>query len=265
MDIPRSLAVITGASSGIGYELAKQCAENGFDLFVVADEPAIEGAAYTLRQYGVGVDALRLDLSTGEGTNQLITVLRRLNRPIDVLVANAGLGLGRAFLDQGMNQIMKVVHTNISGTLHLLHEIGRDMQSRGRGRILITGSIAGLIPGTFQAVYNGTKAFLDSFSIALRHELRGTGISVTCLLPGATETKFFERAGMMDTKDGQDEHKDSPAAVARTGFTAMMNGRESVVHGLRNKFRAVVASVTPQGMLAEMHRRRAEPGRQAIR
>jgi short-subunit dehydrogenase len=173
------------------------------------------------------------------------------------LVANAGLRLGKGFLDQGTSQIMKAVHTNISATLHLLHEIGRDMRSRGRGRILITGSIAGWMPGTFQAVYNGTKAFLDSFSIALRHELRGTGISVTCLLPGATETKFFERAGMMDTKVGQDEHKDSPAAVALTGFTAMMNGEESVMRRLKNKLRALVASVTPQGMLAEMHRRQA--------
>jgi short-subunit dehydrogenase len=254
MDTPRSLAVITGASSGIGYELAKQCAENGFDLVVVADEPALEGAAYTLRQYGVGVDSLRLDLSTGHGTGQLITTLRRLNRPIDVLVANAGLRLGKGFLDQGTSQIMKAVHTNISATLHLLHEIGRDMRSRGRGRILITGSIAGWMPGTFQAVYNGTKAFLDSFSIALRHELRGTGISVTCLLPGAAETKFFERAGMMDTKVGD---KDSPAAVALTGFTAMMNAKESVMRRLRNKLRALLASVTPQGMLAEMHRRQA--------
>lgn len=254
MDTPRLLAVITGASSGIGYELAKQCAENGFDLFVVADEPAIEGAAYTLRQYGVGVDSLRLDLSTDDGTSQLITTLRRLNRPINVLVANAGLPLGKGFLDQGMNQIMKAVHTHISGTLHLLHEIGRDMRSRGRGRILITGSIAGWMPGTFQAVYNGTKAFLDSFSITLRHELRATGISVTCLLPGATETKFFERAGMMDAKVGQDGHKDSPAAVARTGFTAMMKGKQSDVHGLKNKLRALIASVTPQGILAEMHR-----------
>jgi short-subunit dehydrogenase len=265
MDTPRSFAVITGASSGIGYELAKQCAENGFDLLVVADEAAIEGAAYTLRQYGVGVDALRLDLSTDEGLSRLIKYLRQLNRPIDALIANAGIGLGNGFLDQRMNQVMKVVHTNISGTLHLVHEIGRGMRTRRRGRILITGSIAGLLPGTFQAVYNGTKAFLDSFSIALRHELSGTGISVTCLLPGATETRFFERAGMLDTRLGQDEHKDNPADVARSGFAAMMSDKESVVHGLKNKLRAMVASVAPSGILAEMHRRQAEPGRHATR
>jgi len=133
------------------------------------------------------------------------------------------------------------------------------MRARGSGRILITGSIAGFIPGTFTAVYNGTKAFIDSFSFALRNELKDSGVTVTCLMPGATETEFFERAGMMDTKVGQAE-KDDAAQVAKTGFDAMMRGDGDVVSGWKNKLQAAVAAVTPSGALAEMHRKQAEPG-----
>jgi uncharacterized protein len=125
--------------------------------------------------------------------------------------------------------------------------------------ILITGSIAGFMPGTFQAVYNGTKAFIDSFSFALRAELKDSGVTVTCLMPGATETEFFERAGMLDTKVGQDE-KDDPADVAKVGFDAMMRGDGDIVAGWKNKLQTAVASITPAGMLAEQHRKMAEPG-----
>lgn len=257
---PRPLAVITGASTGIGFELAKRCAEHGFDLVVVAEGPDITLAADDLGLAGTNVDPLQIDLSTIAGVNELIAQLRRMDRPVDALLANAGVGLGNGFLEQHMDDVMKVVDTNITGTLYLLHEIGRDMRARGRGRILITGSIAGLIPGTFQAVYSATKAFLDSFSVALRHELKDTGVTVTCLLPGATDTPFFERAGMLDTKIGRDPNKADPADVAKTGFEAMMNGEESAIHGLKNKLQATVAAVAPQSVLAEMHRNQAEPG-----
>jgi len=132
------------------------------------------------------------------------------------------------------------------------------MRARGAGRILITGSIAGFMPGTYQAVYNGTKAFLDSFSFALRHELADTGVTVTCLMPGATETEFFERAEMRDTKVGQAK-KDDPADVALSGFDAMMRGDGEVVTGWQNKLRAAIAHAAPADMLAEMHRRMAQP------
>ncbi len=133
------------------------------------------------------------------------------------------------------------------------------MRERGQGRILITGSIAGLMPGSFQAVYNGTKAFLDSFSFALRNELKDTGVSVTCLMPGPTDTEFFDRAEMLDTKVGSGK-KDDPADVAKTGFDAMMRGEGDVVHGFKNKVQAAIAAVTPQSQLAEEHRKMAEPG-----
>ena len=253
----RPLAIVTGASSGIGYELAKQCRDNGFDLLIAADEPAIEQAAAKLGQDGAGVEAVQADLSGPEGVDRLYAAAR--GRKVDALLANAGRGLGRGFLDQDPADWRRVVETNITGTLLLLQTIGRDMRGAGAGRILITGSIAGFLPGTYQAVYNGTKAFLDSFSFALRHELKGSGVTVTCLMPGATETDFFERADMMDTKVGQ-QKKDDPAMVAKTGFDAMMKGEGDVVAGWHNKLQAAIAHIAPSGVLAEMHRGMAEPG-----
>lgn len=256
-DRSRLLAVVTGASTGIGYELAKQCAENGFDLLVVADEAAISGAAQELRVLGGEVEPLEADLSTTEGVDKLYAAIK--GRPVDALLANAGRGLGRGFLDQDFRDVRKVIDTNITGTVYLIQRIGRDMRSRRAGRILITGSIAGFTPGTYQAVYNATKAFLDSFSFALRHEVKDSGVSVTCLMPGATETEFFERADMMDTKVGTAK-KDDPADVAKTGFKAMMKGEGDVVTGWHNKLQIAIASITPAGMLAEQHRKMAQPG-----
>ena len=178
---------------------------------------------------------------------------------MDALLANAGRGLGKGFLDQDFAEVRRVVDTNITGTIYLIQKVGRDMRRRGQGRILITGSIAGFTPGTYQAVYNATKAFLDSFSFALRAEVKDKGITVTCLMPGVTETEFFERADMTDTKVGQSE-KDDPADVAETGFRAMMRGDGDVVTGWHNKLQTAIASVTPAGMLAEQHRKMAEPG-----
>jgi len=250
-------AIVTGASTGIGYELAKCCADNGFDLLVAADEPQINIAAQKFAALGVKVHAVEADLSTEEGVEKLIDAAG--GRPVDALLANAGRGLGRAFVDQDYNDIRHVVDTNITGTLYLIHKIAREMRDRRAGRILITGSIAGFMPGSFQAVYNGTKAFLDSFSFAIRNELKDTGVTVTCLMPGATETDFFERADLLDTKIGQ-EKKDDPAKVAKIGFEAMMRGDGDVVTGWQNKLMSAIALLTPSSVLAEQHRKMAQPG-----
>ena len=185
----QGLAVVTGASTGIGYELAKACARNGFDLIVVADEPRIRGAAEEIKALGAKVESLEADLSTIDGVDELVGVIGA--RPVAALLANAGRGLGKGFLDQDFADILRVLDTNITGTLYLIQTIGRKMRDRGAGRILITGSIAGFIPGAYQAVYKASKAFLDSFSFALRAELKDRGVTVTCLMPGATETEFF--------------------------------------------------------------------------
>jgi len=256
-DTAKPLAIVTGASSGIGYELAKLCAQNGYDLLIAADQTAIHDAAKEFRTLGADVEAVEADLATLEGVDKLYAAAK--GRSVGALLANAGHGLGHAFLDQEFRDARHVIDTNITGTLYLIQKVGRDMRARNEGRILITGSIAGFMPGTFQAVYNGTKAFIDSFSFALRNELKDTNITVTCLMPGATETEFFERAGMEDTKVGQDR-KDDPAFVAKVGFDAMMNGEGDVVSGWKNKFTTILANVTPAGMLAEQHRKMAEPG-----
>jgi short-subunit dehydrogenase len=253
----RPLAIVTGASSGIGYYLAKQCAEHGFDLLIAADEPEINKAAENLRAFGVQVTPIEADLANTQGVDKLLAAAN--GRDVDYLLANAGRGLGRAFLDQDFSEIRRVVDTNITGTIYLIQKIGRQMRARNAGKILITGSIAGFMPGTYQAVYNGTKAFLDSFSFALRAELRDTKVTVTCLMPGATETEFFERADMLDTKVGTQKKQD-PAEVAKAGFDAMMDGKGDVVTGWQNKLRSAIANILPAGMVAEQHRGMAEPG-----
>jgi len=253
----RCFAVVTGASSGIGFYLAKECAENGHDLLIAADSTELEKAADELRSLGVDVQTVETDLATTEGVDDLYNAVN--GRTVDILMANAGHGLGHAFLDQDFEEARHVIDTNVTGTIYLIHKIGRDMRARNAGRILFTGSIAGFIPGTYQAVYNATKAFIDSFSFALRAELKDSGVTVTCLMPGATDTDFFARADMLDTKVGAGK-KDDPADVAKAGFKAMMEGKGDVVTGLKNKLSTIAAAVSPSGMLAEQHRKMAEPG-----
>jgi short-subunit dehydrogenase len=251
------LAIVTGASTGIGYELAKRCAEDGFDLLIAADEPEIQQAADDFKNLGINVEAIEADLATTEGVDSLYAAID--GRSVDALLANAGRGLGGAFLDQDFQDVRHIIDTNITGTIYLAQKVGRDMCARGQGRILFTGSIAGFMPGSFNAAYNGTKAFVDSFSFALRNELKDSGVTVTCLMPGATETEFFERADMLDTKVGQST-KDDPVDVAKVGFEAMMNGEGDVVAGWKNKLQSAAALITPSDVLAEQHRKMAEPG-----
>jgi len=253
----KPFAIVTGASSGIGLELAKICAQEGFDLLIAADRPEIRAAADQLRELGAEVTVVETDLAAKEGVDQLWEAAA--GRPVDALLANAGHGLGHGFLDQDFDDARHVIDTNITGTIYLVQLVARTMRTRGQGRILLTGSIAGFTPGTYQAVYNGTKAFVDSFSFALRAELKDTGVTVTCLMPGATETDFFARADMLDTKVGQSK-KDDAADVARVGFDAMMRGDGDVVSGWKNKLESAIANVTPAGVLAEQHRKMAEPG-----
>jgi uncharacterized protein len=251
------LSIVTGASTGIGYFLADECAKKGYSLLIVSDDGKIEKAKESLDTRGVSVVAIGADLATEEGVDKLYSSAQ--GQPVDLLLANAGHGLGKGFLDQDFKAVKHLIDTNITGTLYLIQKIARDMRLRREGRILITGSIAGFAPGTFQAAYNGSKAFLDSFSFALRAELEDTGVSVTCLMPGATETEFFARADMLDTKIGSGK-KDDPADVARVGFEAMIRGDGDIVSGWHNKLQTMLASVTPAGMLAQQHKKAAAPG-----
>lgn len=252
----RKLAIVTGASSGIGLELAKLAAQDGFDLIVAADTPFVE-AGPALNEFGIEVEQIEADLATKNGVEQLLH--RVGDRNIDVLVANAGHGLGHGFLDQAPEEWEHVINTNITGTLLLIQPIVKRMVERGEGRVLITGSIAGHLAGAFQAVYNGSKAFIDSFAAALNEEIKDSGVTVTCLKPGATETEFFHRAELDDTKVGQAK-KDDPADVAKTGWEAMKKGEPAVIYGLKNKLQVAAADVMTDAQTAKLHRAQTEPG-----
>ncbi len=257
LDSTKRLAVVTGASTGIGLELARQCAANGFNLVIVADEREIEQAASELRGRGIEVDAVEADLSNSEGVGKLMDKIG--GHSVDALLANAGRGLGHAFLDQDWKDIRFVIDTNVTGTVELIHRIGRDMRSRGKGKMLITGSVAGFMPGAYHAVYNASKSFLDSFAQALRAELKDSGVTVTCLMPAETETEFFERAGLQNTKLGTSKKAD-PADVAKAGFKAMMAGDDQVVPGWHAKLEKLLANITPSPMAAKQHAKMAAPG-----
>ena len=252
----RKFAIVTGASTGIGLEIAKIAAREGYDLLVAADTPFVDAAA-GLKDLGVEVRQVECDLSTQAGIDQLLDAAG--GREIDVLVANAGHGLGGPFLEQSPKDWRHVIDTNITGTLLLLQAGLKSMAARGEGKVLIVGSIAGHIAGSFHAVYNGSKAFIDSFAAAVGNELKDSGVTITCLKPGATETEFFRRAGMEDTKVGQSKKAD-PADTAQTGWDAMMKGESAVVDGLMNKATVLASGVMSEAMTAEQHRKSAEPG-----
>lgn len=251
-------AIVTGASTGIGLELAHLVAQAGYDLIVVADEPQIEAAAGAVRRHGTVVQPVQADLSNLEEIDRLLATCS--GRAIDVLCANAGVGTGGPFLQQDVAFWRHAIDTNITGTVYLIQHVLGPMVARGAGKVLVTGSIAGYIPGSFNAVYNATKAFVDNFTEALRNEIKeAEGVTLTTLMPGPTDTQFFARAGLLDTKVGQEDKAD-PAKVARDGWEALLAGKGHIVSGLTNKLQVAGAGVIPQAVLAEQHRKLAEPG-----
>ena len=255
----KGLAIVTGASTGIGFELAKLAAQDGYDLIVAADESRIDAAAHEFGAFGTRVDALEVDLSTIEGVDTLLAAAE--GRTVDIVLANAAISKGGAFLDQDVASWQHSIGTNVTGTVYLLQRVLRDMAAREAGKVLVTGSIVGYIPGPFNAIYNATKAFIDNFTEALRNELKDSqGVTLTTLMPGATDTAFFDRAGMRDTQVGQDESKADPAKVAKDGWNAMLSGKGHIVSGLLNKAQVLASGVVPQAVLAEQHRKMAESG-----
>jgi short-subunit dehydrogenase len=258
-----ALAVVTGASSGIGYELAKVLADNGFDVVVAAEDERIADTAAQLglSSGGVHVEPVRADLTTYEGVESLVSRVRALGRPVEVLAVNAGVGVGGDFArDTSLDDNLEIVDLNVRSAVHLSHRLIGDMVDRKQGRILYTSSIAATAPGPFHSVYAASKAFLASFAQGLREELRDTGVTVTTLMPGPTDTEFFDRAGMQDTKVATGD-KDDPAQVARQGFEALMKGDDHVVAGsLRNKAQAIAGRVAPDPVKAKVMRSMTEPG-----
>jgi short-subunit dehydrogenase len=256
----RPLALVTGASSGIGRELAQQFAEHGFDLVVNAENDGVYAAAVELRATGADVRAVRADLRTAAGVEQLWSAVTATGRPLDAAALNAGVGKGGAFLDTELADELAIIDLNVTSTVRLAKHVLREMTARKEGRVLVTSSVASTMPGSFQAVYNASKSFLQSFAEALQEELRDTGVTVTSLMPGPTETDFFRRADMEDTRVGASS-KDDPAQVARQGFEALIKGERRVVAGSPGtKAQEAAGKVLPDALKAKAHRRMAEPG-----
>jgi short-subunit dehydrogenase len=262
----RQLAVVTGASSGIGRELAKQFATHGFDLVIAAEDAGIDDAATELKGLGAAVEAVRTDLSAPAGVQELNDRATATGRPVDAVALNAGVGEGGAFASSDpqkateLDDELRIVDLNVRSTVHLAKLVSRDMVARGQGRILFTSSIASTMPGSFQAVYNASKSFVQSFALALRNELKDSGVTVTSLMPGPTDTNFFARAEMLATKVGAGP-KDDPAEVAEDGFEALMEGKERIVPGsLTTRLQGHGSRFIPDRAKAAMHRRMAEPG-----
>ncbi|MGI2907414.1 SDR family NAD(P)-dependent oxidoreductase [Tolypothrix sp. VBCCA 56010] len=259
--LTRPLAVVTGASSGIGYELAKQFAQNGFDLLVTATGPGINEAAQAFEKLGAKVETVQADLATYDGVETLYNLIKATNRPLDAIAINAGVGVGGDFArETDLKDELNLINLNVVSSVHLAKRVVKDMVERGKGRILFTSSIVSQMPSPFQAVYAASKAFVHSFSEAIRNELKDTGVTVTALMPGATETNFFHRAGLDDTKVGSDK-KDDPALVAKQGFEALMAGKDSVLaESLKTKIQGTVSQFLPDTVTAEQNRKLNEPG-----
>ncbi|OLF11891.1 SDR family NAD(P)-dependent oxidoreductase [Actinophytocola xanthii] len=257
----RPLAVVTGASSGIGYELSRELAERDYDLLVVAEDEGITAVPGKLERPGVQVTGIRADLTRAEEVDGLAEKITALGRPVDVLAINAGVGVSGDFVrETSLEAQLTVVDLNVRSAVQLAKRLLPAMVDRGSGRVLFTSSVAAAAPGPFQAVYHGSKAFLQSFAQGIREELRGSGVTVTSVMPGPTATQFFGRARMTNTKLGAGP-KDSAAEVAAQAVEAMLAGKDHVVPGsLRNKVQTVMGRVVPDRVLTAIQRRISAPG-----
>ena len=257
----RPLALVTGASSGIGLELAKQFTDNGFDLIAVAEDDELEAAAQQLRQRGAAVSPVRADLTRREEVEKVVAAVRGAGRPLDVAVLNAGVGVGGRFVETDLDAELDLVALNCVSTMHLAKRVAQDMVARNEGRILFTSSIASQAPQPYQAVYGASKAFVQSLALALREELSDTAVTVTTLLPGVTHSEFFDRAGLTDTTLGASEVKDDPAQVAEQGFKGVMKGEATVFAGsLASRTMGRLSAMTPDTIAAKPFKPLAEPG-----
>ncbi|NEK57162.1 SDR family NAD(P)-dependent oxidoreductase [Geodermatophilus sabuli] len=260
MSDSRPLALVTGASSGIGLELARQFAGAGFDLVVTAEDAELASAAERLRSGAQTVQTVQADLRTAAGVAAVHAAVQATGRPLAAAALNAGIGHGGPFVENDIEDEVAIIELNVTSTVRLAKLVLRDMVARNEGRLLITSSIASTMPGAFQAVYNASKSFLQSFAEALVEELEDTGVTVTSLMPGPTDTEFFDRAELQDTKIGAGP-KDDPAQVAAQGFAALMKGEDKVVAGsLKTKVQGAVNSVLPDRLKSKAHRQMAEPG-----
>jgi short-subunit dehydrogenase len=257
----KPFALVTGASSGIGRSLAAELARRGYDLAICSAGERLEDSADDLRQLGVEVLEIKADLATQEGVNDLWRQISQSGRKVDIACINAGIGVGGLFAETDLDSELKMINLNCTGTVQLAKYIVRDMTMRDTGRILFTSSIAGEMVAPREAVYAATKAFVLSFAHSLRYELRDSGVTVTALQPGPTDTDFFHRAGMDNTEVGSKGKSESdPEDVARQGIEALLAGEDHVYSAsMKTKLEGSLANVTPGAVKGAMHEKMAKP------
>ena len=262
MDEIRPFAVVTGASSGIGYYLARVFAENGYDLFVAADSEKINAVLPDFETFNVEVQSLQVDLASYEGVEELWIALDATGRDVDAIAINAGIGVGGDFArETDLKEELKLIQLNVTSTVHLAKRVLHQMVARDKGKILFTSSIAGDMPTPLEAVYGASKAFVQSFAQSLRSELEGTGITITALQPGPTDTNFFHRAGLDNTEVGSTgKNTNDPEEVARQGYKALMEGKDHVyASSLKTKLQGEIGKLVPKSIKAEQHKKMSKP------
>ncbi|MFC9425700.1 SDR family NAD(P)-dependent oxidoreductase [Streptomyces sp. NPDC056987] len=256
----KPLALVTGASAGIGYELAALFAINGFDLIATGRSDTTEQAAVDLARHGVQVTPVRADLAQAEGVETVWQAVEKTGRPLDVAVLNAGRSIGGAFLDTDLDDELALIDLNVTSVVHLAKHVARHMAANARGRILITSSLSATLPTPYETVYGPSRAFTRMFALGLREELKEHGVSVTTLMPGATDSEFHARAGMNNTAFGTGAKKNSRKDVARQGFLALMEGKAEIVGGdAATKRTALKHRFMPETLKAARHARKAKP------
>ena len=261
METSNQYALITGATEGIGKELAKLFAADGYNLIIVArDQQQLDTTANELNQYGVTINTISKDLFKPEDAYSLYDEVQNMGIKVDVLVNNAGQGVYGKFKDNDLQRELDIIQLNISSLVVLTKLFIKDMEALNSGKILNLASIASMVPGPWQAVYHGTKAFVLSFTEALREEMKDFDITITALLPGPTDTDFFNKADMQRSKAIQDKDSLSdPADVAKDGYDALMSGKDKVISGFKNKVQATLGNVTPDSTLAHMMNEQQKP------
>lgn len=255
-------AVVTGASSGIGYYLARVFAENGYDLLVTAEDGKIKTILPDFDSFGVQVQSIQADLADYDGVEELWSAIERTGRDIDAIAINAGVGVGGDFArETDLDAELNMIQLNVASTVHLAKRVLSKMTARGEGRILFTSSIAADMPTPLEAVYGATKAFIHSFAQSLRSELKDTGITITALQPGPTDTNFFHRAGMDNTEVGTTgKNTNTPEEVARQGYEALMQGKDHVyASSLTTKLQGEIGKYAPESVKAAQHKKMARP------
>ena len=257
----KKYALVTGATSGIGKEIARLLVKDQYNLVIVArNQDELNNTANELKlESGVEVRTLAKDLFNRDAVFEVYNEVKSQGFEIDVLVNDAAQGQYGLFIDNDLNRELDIIQLNISSVVILTKLFLKDMVARGAGKILNVASIAGKVPGPYQAVYHGTKAFVHSFSESIRSELKDTGVTITSLLPGPTATDFFNKAEMNDSKIVQEGSMADPTDVAKDGYEALMAGTDMVVSGFKNKVQVAMNNITPDNMVADMMKEQQEP------